>query len=329
MSEWAAIDELRACLEAGNWGDDSESLRTRTRVRVGIGDDAAVLSSGRSNLVWTVDAALEHVHFERNFLSLRDLGFKATQAAVSDIAAMGARPVAALCHLALPRGTRRSEVASIGRGQADASAVLSCPVVGGNISSGPALELVTTVLGEVVSVRGAGSEPLGRSGARPGDELWLLGELGLARAGLLALQSGLGAHGAVGHCIQAWRRPSARVDAGLTLRGRATACLDVSDGLAGDARHLAKASGVRVVVASTLLEEALSSNLVRASSRLGESPLELALRGGEDYALLATGPAKRRPAAARVIGRVTPGAGVFLEGSDGLVHLSGGFEHLF
>jgi thiamine-monophosphate kinase len=303
LSERAAISILERALGGQRSRD----------VRVGIGDDAAVLAGG---LVWTLDASLEGVHFDRRWLSLEQVGNRAIEAAVSDLAAMGAMPVAALVGLALPNRVTRREVDALARGQARAARRTRCPIVGGNITRGPALSLTTTVLGRA-------QRPLLRKGARAGDELWLVGSVGLARAGLLLLQQKR-ARPAV--AVRAWREPRALLREGHALVGRASACIDVSDGLASDAFHLAGESGVALVIDETTLV----TPLLRSASRaLGVAPEELALTGGEDYALLATGPRRRRPAFAKRIGSVERGSGVFLAGSGPRRALArGGFDHL-
>src|SRR6185503_810067 len=133
---------------------------------------------------------------------------------------------------------------------------------------------------------------------RSGDEVWLVGDVGLARAGLLWLSRGEvrasrrgGSTGrAVARCLEAWRRPRALVREGRALRGRARAAIDVSDGLSTDAAHLAAASEVRVVIEEPRLRAALCRELEKVAPLLDCDPLELALAGGEDYALLAVGP---------------------------------------
>lgn len=302
-SELLAIDLLERALAQPRSKD----------VILGIGDDAAILSHG---LVWTIDSSVENVHFDRRWLPLEDVGARAVEAALSDLAAMGARPIAALSALTLPRGTSRRDILALGKGQARAAKRTRCPIVGGNITRGPVLSLTTTALGRT-------SRPLRRDGARPGDELWLVGKLGLARAGLeLLRQKQKGSTAA----IRAWRRPHALLDEGQKLVGRASACIDVSDGLSGDAWHLAEESEARIVIdAASIVDPSLRS----ACRALGRSPLEIALEGGEDYALLATGPARRRPKFARTIGRVERGRGVLLE-TAGKLHPLGraGFDHL-
>jgi thiamine-monophosphate kinase len=299
------------------------SRRARA-IEVGIGDDAAVIRVGKRRLVWTIDASIEGVHFDRRWLSLADVGWRSFQAAASDLAAMGARPIAALAGLVLPKGSSRHEISALGRGQADAARSLGCPLVGGNISRGGELGVTTTLLGEV-------SRPILRSGARPKDELWLVGDVGLARAGLELLRRRVRARSAAEKaCIEAWRRPRALLAAGRRLHGRAHAALDVSDGLSGDAARLAAASGVRLILEESALRVALASALLTAARKLGRDPLALALAGGEDYALLAAGPKNRRPRGARPVGRIERGRGVFLEHAAGgrSSALGPGFDHL-
>jgi thiamine-monophosphate kinase len=291
-------------------------------VEVSIGDDAAVLALPRGErLIATVDACVDGVHFDRRWLALDDVGWRAFSAAASDLAAMAAHPVAALSSLVLPRSTSSADLRRLARGQAAAARALGCPIVGGNIARGGELSITTVVLGRA-------KRPLLRSGARAGDELWLVGDVGRARAGLVVLQRALRPSAAAQRCVSAWRRPRALIDEGLALAGRAHAAIDVSDGLAGDAAHLAKSSGVRVVIDALLLERTLSPALRAACRLLALDPLDVALQGGEDYALLAAGPARRRPRFARVIGRVEESSGAMLQRADGgLTRLRGGFDH--
>lgn len=297
--------------------------RDKRGVTLGIGDDAALLRTEGGTLVWTVDACLEGAHFERELLELGDVAWKALHAAASDLAAMGATPLGALSALELPARFSESELDAFARGQAKAARALGCPVVGGNIARGTRLGVTTTVLGVV-------RRPLRRDAARAGDEVWLVGDVGLAAAGFALLRAGKAPKGAAAQrALRAWRTPRALVREGIALAGRAHACIDVSDGLGGDARHIAEASGVRLVLEESALVRALPRELAELAPRVGRLALDLALEGGEDYALVATGPRAKRPRGARAIGRVTRGRGALLElAGGGHVELDRGFDHL-
>ena len=295
-------------------------------VQLGIGDDAAVLRVGKERIVVSVDDQVQGVHFDLGWLSALDVGYRSLQAAASDLAAMGALPLAAVASLHVPRGFPTAKLRDLARGQAQAARRLGCPIVGGNVARGALLSVTTTVLGRV-------KKPLLRSGARIGDELWVLGELGLARAGLLLHQQRLQLPSRLRAVAKrarvAWARPEARVAAGRKLADRARAVIDVSDGLAGDVQHLADQSGVKAVVEVARLAQLVSPELCELGDLLGEPGVALALTGGEDYALLCAGPRARRPAAAKVIGRIEAGRGSELELESGRrLALGPGFDHL-
>jgi thiamine-monophosphate kinase len=311
--------------------DETEAVRLFARafsapgrgIELGIGDDAAVLTLGRERLVFTVDAQVEQTHFERAWVTLEDIGFRSFQAALSDLAAMGARPLAALSALGLPRGFSGRELERLAAGQAEAARACRCPIVGGNVARGPVLSVTTSVLGTA-------RRPLTRSGARPGDEVWLIGDVGLSAAGLALFQSGRARarDRATAGALSAFRRPRALLARGMALAGVAHAAIDVSDGLALDAGRMARASACRVVLEERALERALPPALATLAARLGRSPLELALTGGEDYALVVTGDARQRPRFARRIGRCEKGRGGVWECADGSSRpLGGGFDH--
>jgi thiamine-monophosphate kinase len=295
-------------------------------VALGIGDDAAILRVGKERVVVSVDDQVEGVHFDLRWLGASDVGFRSLQAAASDLAAMGATPLGAVASLHVPPGFAPAKLRQLARGQAEAARELSCPVVGGNVARGPLLSVTTTVLGHV-------DNPVLRSGARAGDELWVLGELGLARAGLLLHQRRLKVparlRAVAERARQAWARPQARIMEGRKLAGRAHALIDVSDGLAGDVRHLAHESRVKAVIEAARLVQLVSPELCSLGDLLGEPGVALALTGGEDYALLGAGPRARRPARAKVVGRIERGRGSELELETGQrLELVPGFDHL-
>jgi thiamine-monophosphate kinase len=290
------------------------------RVLLGIGDDAAVVGAGVDPLVLTVDASVEGVHFTREIVDLEGAGYRAFMAALSDLAAMGARPVAALSSLTIPGYGSESDLDDLTRGQAAAAAALGVPIVGGNLSRGPCWSIHTTAIGEAAL-------PVRRSGARPGDLLWLAGPVGLAAVGLRALLGKRPASASLDPGVAAWRRPLARIADGLRLPGRASAAIDISDGLAQDAGHVAESSGACLVLDADLVLGAGGEALLAGAAALGLDPLAMALGGGEDYALLVAAAEAPGPAFVRV-GAVVEGAGVRVERGGIRLALPGGFDHL-
>ncbi len=249
-------------------------------VALGIGDDCAVLAPQPDPLVVSVDASVEGTHFRRDWMTLEDAGFRATMAALSDVAAMGARPLGVLSALVLPSATTDEELFAIAEGQRAATLACGTRVIGGNLARGTELSITTTVLG-VAAV------PLRRDGARAGDQVWIAGAVGWSALGLLLLERGIAPRSNDDRrALAAFRRPRARLADGLVASSLATAAIDVSDGVAADLGHIARASHCRIELdASALRAIAPSSALT-----LGRDPLTLALHGGEDYALVVTAP---------------------------------------
>ena len=266
MNERARIETLRAIF-----------LTTDARVTTSIGDDAAVIAP---DLVWTVDAQVEGTHFKLDWLSWKDIGWRSFMAAASDLAAMGAEPIAALSSLVLATSVTDGELELLAAGQQEAAKALGMAVIGGNLSRGRETSVTTTCLGRA-------AKPIHRGGARAGDRLWLAGDVGAAARGLRVLAAEGNVHDAASD-VAAWRRPRARIEEGRRMVGLATAAIDISDGLAGDLGHLAHASGVRM--------------------HLDEDFADEALYGGEDYALVATSPSDVELPMFRLVGHVEAGA---------------------
>lgn len=278
------------------------------RVRLGIGDDAAVLESPPgAQLVWTIDACVENVHFRRDIASWEDVGVRSLMAAASDLAAMAARPMGALSSLTLPREISDDELLGLARGQQMAASEIASAVVGGNLARGDAVEVHTTLLGW-------SRAPVRRDGARPGDVVALCGEVGLAAAGLRLLLRDPGfvpRNDDENAALLAWRRPRARIEDGWRCGPVATSLIDLSDGLAQDASHIAEASGVRID-----LEPVVTDALRHVAGLLEEDPEHLALHGGEDYALLGTFPPGCVPEGFVVVGACSAGKGVWVQGRE-------------
>ncbi len=269
VSEWARIARLRSV-----FGEVSGPILT------GIGDDAAVLVSD-GTLVWTVDAQVEGTHFDRRWLSWRDVGWRSLMAAASDVTAMGAIPLAVLSALVLPGDMEERDFDALIEGQAEASRAVGAAIIGGNLARGRDVSVTTTLLGRC-------GKALLRSGAAPGDGVYLAGAVGLAAAGLRALQQGRG-DPQLASAVHAWRRPRPPLER-VTALSAASAAVDVSDGLAADLGHLAEASAVTVMLDGEAIVASTGAALRGAANALGCDPLELALYGGEDYALVACSP---------------------------------------
>lgn len=254
-------------------------------LRLGIGDDAAVLEPSRHPLVWSIDVQVEHVHFERAWLSDADIGYRATMAAASDLAAMGAEPRGVLASLVVPPTLDDAALEQLATGQAQACAELDTPLAGGNLAAGSELSIATTVLGEA-------ARPLQRDGAAVGHAVLLAGRVGLAAAGLRWLQQSRegSENAAVRAAIDAFRRPRARIEPGRRAGRWAAAAIDVSDGLASDLVHLVRAARQQGRLLQMVLDpaELCDQALVEAADLLGVDALELALHGGEDFALATT-----------------------------------------
>ena len=229
-----------------------------------IGDDAAVLAPFVGQAVISTDVAVLGVHLDTELFPLEDLGFKAVAAAVSDLAAMGARVRAAVVAVTAPPGTDLEE---LHRGMADASIVTNCPIVGGDLAQGRDVSVAVTVVGECPG-RGA----VYRNGAKAGDEILVTGPLGRSSAGLRRRREGAPLSDEL---VVAHRRPWPRLSEGMAARGAgAHAMMDLSDGIGLDLHRLCDASNVGFALRDVPVADGAT--------------YEEAVAGGEDYELLIT-----------------------------------------
>ncbi len=289
----------------------TEVFRTDSAdVRVGIGDDAAVLADG---LVLSVDVCVEGTHFRRDFGPLEVLARRAAVGALSDLAAMGACPRALLSSLVVPGTLSDSELLALHRGLAAAATEVGAAVVGGNLAAGGELSLTTTVVGR-------STRPLRRCGAKVGDAVYLSGPPGDAGLGLLALLAGRSSAFA-----DRWLWPRAHIEEGLSLRGVASACVDVSDGLLRDLHHLCAASGVGAEIELAAIPR--GGGFEAEARALAQDPDEVLLGSGEAYVLLFTAPASLTWATR--IGTVVSEPGVFVRDRSGrrIARSPRGFDH--
>jgi thiamine-monophosphate kinase len=305
------------------------------RVVRSLGDDAAVVRADRY-AVTSVDAMFDGVHFRREQLTPAEIGHRALGAAVSDLAAMGARPGEAYLALGLPPGLRSEEVLALVDGARRLADVVGITLAGGDLTRSPALMVSFTVVGWAHGPE----ELVGRDGAQPGDRVAVTGTLGAAGAGLAIIdgRAGAGLEPARAAALRdRYARPRPRVADGHTASGLgARAMIDLSDGLATDAGHLARRSGVRLEL--TLSSLPLADGVPEVAAELGADPGEFAATAGEDYELCICIPAGTAAMLANAqsacdrldltwIGTVVEGrpAVVFLDARSELA----GYEHSF
>jgi thiamine-monophosphate kinase len=279
------------------------------------GDDAAVVRA-RPFAVTSIDTVAEGVHFDLATRSPAEVGHQALATALSDLAAMGAEAGEAYVSLALPRSFSDADALELTRGMAALANATGTTIAGGDVVSAGTLVIAVSVTGWADGE----DELVGRDGAQPGDIVGVTGELGATGAALLS-----GRH----------HQPLPRLAAGraLALAG-ATAMIDLSDGLATDGRHLARASDVALEIDPELLP--IAEGVAETARAAGRDPRELAIGAGEDYELLFTIPAERWEAATSAVdepltrlGRALDGEGLRFTGPDAAdLDAIRGYEHL-
>jgi thiamine-monophosphate kinase len=288
----------------------------RPDVPVGPGDDCAVVLA--QGVALSCDLSVEGVHFRRDWLSLTEIGARATAAALSDLAAVAARPIGVLVSLALPARDAGEHAVRLMEGVRRAAHAADAMVLGGDVASSPqGLVIDVTVVGEA-------AHPVLRSGARAADEVWVTGELGASALCVQQLLAGTTPDPAARERFAA-PHPRLREARWLQERGFPSAMIDLSDGLGGDAAHLAAASGAAILLVPELIP--LHPAVVRHAAS-PEEALALALSGGEDYELCFTAaPGVMEAHAAEFeaafnlrlscVGRVAGGDGVWFTDAEG------------
>lgn len=253
-------------------------------VPMGTDDDAAVVAVGDTPVAVAVDTLVDAHHFDRTISSLGDVGWKALAVNVSDLVAVGARPVAAVVSLQRPPAFTTADAEDLYAGMRAAADAMGSLLVGGDTVNASALAVSVTVLGAPLDPQWT----LRRSTARPGDVVVVVGQLGLAAAGLALARAGAtDLLDARPELLAAHRRPVPQLAAlGALYDTPVTAAIDVSDGLGRDLAHIARGSRCDLDVAARELP--VDEGVAAAAARLRADPLDFVVGGGDDYAIAAT-----------------------------------------
>lgn len=290
----------------------------------GLGDDCGLVREGEEFIAFSTDVSVEGVHFRRDWITPEEVGWRATAAALSDLAAEGAEPIGLLCAVTMPAKAAEPDLLQVMAGVGAAARSARAMVLGGDLASGPVWSVAVTVVGRTRA-------PVSRAGAEPGDRLWVTGSLGGARAALEAWRRGAAP---LPEARARFARPTPRIAAGRWLaRHGARAMIDLSDGLAGDTWHVAAASGVALEIDLSTIP--IGPEVTEEAERLGLPTQQFAAEGGEDYELLVALPSRfdARDLFVRECGIPLTRIGSAREGSGVTFHLADrplelhGFNH--
>jgi len=266
---------------------------TPSQPLLGIGDDAALFqSSPGKDLVWTIDSQIENVHFKWDWIKAQELGERTLIVTVSDLLAMGAKPRFALVSFHLGRSTDPETVIQVAKGIQSQARKLNMIILGGNVSKSESFSIDCSSVGEVAS-----GQALKRDGAKPGDDVYVTGYPGTAALALACLNSDNQDLEAVKKIVECWKLPTLRTTLSESLKSLATSCIDISDGLIGDAQQIADQSGVVIDIQIDQLP--MTDMHERAALILGRDIEEFFLAPSDDYELLFTAPVTHRDDLAR------------------------------
>ncbi len=275
-------------------------------ILVGIGDDCAVVKFGRKNLCITTDSLVDNVHFSKKWFTPEQIGMKAIEVNVSDVAAIGGIPKYALISLVLKESESVEFLDVVYSGIYKTAEKYRIEIIGGNTSHGSQNVIDVTMLGEV-------KNPVTRAGANVGDLIFVTGELGRAAVGLRLFQKSISGFDSL---KKSFLEPMAQLDKSRLFSEYASSMIDISDGLSSDLGHICEQSKVGAVIHKPQIP--ISMETKQAASVLGIDVFELALSGGDDYQLLFTVPRKFSPRikGAYHIGEIVNGKDIILESKD-------------
>ncbi|MDU1051501.1 MAG: thiamine-phosphate kinase [Varibaculum cambriense] len=294
--------------------DFTSNLHSHSRVLVGSGDDCAVLTHPDSRSVISTDVLVEGVHFRRDWMSLEQIGRRAAAQNAADIAAMGASAHSAVAAVTTPKNMGKTEINALAAGLATGLESYGYSLVGGDLSSGPCLQVAVTVIGDL-----EGRPPLLRCNARSGDLIYFAGNLGKSAAGLALLERFQSPQEAIAaptlptelralaiEALSCYQVPQVPADLASKLADAgAHALMDVSDGLSRDGAKIAAASGVVLNLSRSHLE-AYAQRLAGLADFLGANSWDWVFGGGEDHGLLCSASAGFAVPGFTAIGEVLP-----------------------
>jgi thiamine-monophosphate kinase len=289
-----------------------------------IGDDTSVVKVGGKTLLFTIDTLVEDDHFSLRWSSPFQIGMKAMESNVSDIAANGGRPRYALISLCLKKDTDVEFVDEIYKGIYSVADKYGFEVIGGNLTHGKQIVIDVAMIGDT-------KKPVLRSGAKVGDLICVTGDLGKSKAGLELFRR-FGSHARHFDAVTAHLEPKARLEESMVISEFASAMIDVSDGLAPEVGHICERSKVGAVIQTDKIP--ISKQTLAAAKLLKTNAMDFALRGGEDYELVFTLPEKRMKELKKkfsgftVVGKILPkGEGIYLLENGKKRNIGKGYDH--
>lgn len=309
IGEFGLIDRLSAIIHSENHD-----------ILVGIGDDTACVKTLNKNWLLTVDTQVENTHFIRSKINPVDLGWKLSSTNVSDIVACGGNPRFALVSASLPKELDVEFVEGVYQGIKQAQDYYGFVTIGGNITSSSVIMFDMTLIGESDTF-------IPRSGAKPGQFVYLTGYTGLSRAGLEIILSHDTKPLYYNYLVEKHFRPVARIDKLDIIKIYATSSVDISDGLVADLYHIANQSKVKIVLDKQLIP--VDDQLKKYCQENSKNIYEYILYGGEDYQIVFTSDSKLEEEDIHLIGYVEEGEDVYIKEEDNLFKLvKRGFNHL-
>jgi len=296
-------------------------------IKEGIGDDSLILEIGKKSIAITTDSYKENIHFKRKYLNLKEIAYRCTAGALSDLAACGAKPITMLISLFVPENFTKKETEEFYTGINELSKFYGISVSGGDlVKKREEFSFTITCVGEIEGY------PILRKGAKKGDILCITGNTGNALAGLEILENNLEINEKIKKVlIEKFKFPKPKIAEMVSLKEKIkiTSGIDISDGIAKDAKRLADSSGVKIIIEEEKLP--FSKELLDYTMTFQKDLLYYLLNSGEEYEILFTiseSEKEKLPEWVSIIGKVDSGKGLYLKTKKGeIVEIKGGYDY--